>query len=61
MNLNFSRRQILGIAAATGIGACLAPLARTAETTTLRIGYQKSATLIILLKPWGTLEKRLSV
>ena len=60
MNLNFSRRQILGIAAATGIGACLAPLARAAETTTLRIGYQKSSTLITLLKTWGTLEKRLT-
>lgn len=60
MNLNFSRRQILGIAAATGIGACLAPLARAAETTTLRIGYQKSSTLITLLRTWGTLEKRLT-
>lgn len=60
MNLNFSRRQILGIAAATGIGACLVPLARAAETTTLRIGYQKSSTLITLLKTWGTLEKRLT-
>lgn len=60
MNLKFSRRQILGIAAATGIGACLAPLARAAETTTLRIGYQKSSTLVTLLKTWGTLEKRLT-
>lgn len=60
MNFNFSRRQILGIAAATGIGACLAPLAWAAETTTLRIGYQKSSTLITLLKAWGALEKRLT-
>ena len=54
------RRQILGIAAATGIGICLAPLARASEAKTLRIGYQKSSTLITLLKTWGTLEKRLT-
>lgn len=54
------RRQILGIVAATGISVCLAPLVRASETKTLRIGYQKSSTLITLLKTWGTLEKRLT-
>ncbi|HRE18798.1 MAG TPA: hypothetical protein PLW86_17295 [Rhodocyclaceae bacterium] len=44
------RRQILGIAAAAGIAACLAPLARASEAKTWRIGYQKSSTVITLLK-----------
>lgn len=60
MNPNLFRRQLLGLAAASCLGVVLGPLARAAETKTLRIGYQKSSTLITLLKTWGTLEKRLA-
>lgn len=51
------RELLLGAAAALplGLGA-----ARAAEPVKLRIGYQKSSTLMILLKSRGTLEKVLA-
>ena len=48
---------LLGAAAALGI--CL-PAAAQTRTETLRIGYQKSASLFVLQKAQGTLEKRLA-
>ncbi|SEL39436.1 sulfonate transport system substrate-binding protein [Roseateles sp. YR242] len=58
-----SRRQWLlqgaAIAALAG-GATGWGLAQAAETRTLRIGYQKSSTLTLLLKSRGVLEKALA-
>lgn len=56
---NFSRRQVLTatLAAASLVSA---PAALAQKTTTLRIGYQKAASLLVLLKAQGTLEKKLS-
>jgi len=51
----FNRRAILAAIAAVGGGAALAQSA-----TTVRIGYQKSSTLIVVLKTQGTLEKQLA-
>lgn len=50
------RRSLL--AASLALGLLLAPLADAAET--LRIGYQKSSTLISLLKTQGSLEQALA-
>ena len=52
------RRALLGIGLSLGLFAALATPAQ-AETA-LRIGYQKSSTLISLLKSQGTLEKALA-
>lgn len=52
-----SKRSTL-IAASLAIGLLVAPLTEAAEH--LRIGYQKSSTLISLLKSQGTLEKALA-
>ena len=52
----FSRRSLLGLGLSLGL---LAALPAQAETQ-LRIGYQKSSTLISLLKSQGTLEKALA-
>ncbi|TLX58277.1 ABC transporter substrate-binding protein [Stutzerimonas nosocomialis] len=46
------------IAAALALGLLVAPLSQAAEP--LRIGYQKSSTLISLLKSQGSLEKALA-
>lgn len=54
--LPFSRRSLLGLGLSLGL---LAALPAQAETQ-LRIGYQKSSTLISLLKSQGTLEKALA-
>lgn len=58
----FTRRRLL---AATGLAAASLPwgplgLARAASPQKLRLGYQKSSTLTILLKSRGTLEKALA-
>jgi sulfonate transport system substrate-binding protein len=53
-----SRRTLLGLGLSLGLFASL-PGAALAETA-LRIGYQKSSTLISLLKSQGTLEKALA-
>lgn len=51
-----SRRALLGFGLTLGLCAVLPALAETE----LRIGYQKSSTLIVLLKAQGTLEKALA-
>ena len=51
-----SRRTLLGLGLSLGLFAALPAHAETA----LRIGYQKSSTLISLLKSQGTLEKALA-
>ena len=52
----FTRRALLGLSLAAGLFAALPAQA----DTQLRIGYQKSSTLISLLKSQGTLEKALA-
>lgn len=52
----FSRRSLLGLGLSLGL---LAALPAQADTP-LRIGYQKSSTLISLLKSQGTLEQALA-
>lgn len=52
----FSRRSLLGLGLSLGL---LAAMPAQAETQ-LRIGYQKSSTLISLLKSQGTLEQALA-
>lgn len=59
MSINSQRRKLLALAAATGAASFLPGFTRAAEEVTVRIGYQKSSTLITLLKANGTLEKRL--
>ena len=59
MSIDNQRRKLLALAAATGAASLLPGFARAAEEVTVRIGYQKSSTLITLLKANGTLEKRL--
>lgn len=59
MSIDQRRRKLLALAAASGTATFLPGFARSAEETTVRIGYQKSSTLITLLKANGTLEKRL--
>src|SRR5690349_7633607 len=53
-----SRRTLLGLGLSLGLFASL-PSPALADTS-LRIGYQKSSTLISLLKSQGTLEKALA-
>lgn len=65
ISLRKSRRRRRGVLAtlfATGLSlAALAPAtAQTAKATALRIGFQKSASLLTLQKAQGTLEKRLA-
>lgn len=61
--MTFNRRSFLQLSAAAAAGAAssLLPL-RTfaADNKTVRIGYQKSSTLITLLKSEGALEKKLA-
>lgn len=57
MSLPRSHRSSL-VAATLALGLLVAPLADAAEK--LRIGYQKSSTLISLLKSQGSLEKALA-
>lgn len=59
MTIDLQRRKLLALAAASGAAACLPRLAGAADPLTVRIGYQKSSTLITVLKANGTLEKRL--
>ncbi|GAB3480730.1 aliphatic sulfonate ABC transporter substrate-binding protein [Azotobacter salinestris] len=54
--ISLSRRALLGLGLALGLCAALPVQAETE----LRIGYQKSSTLIALLKARGTLEKALA-
>ncbi|HZG22169.1 MAG TPA: aliphatic sulfonate ABC transporter substrate-binding protein [Herbaspirillum sp.] len=56
------RRHFLGMApAALGLGALLPASAGAQNASkTIRIGYQKSSTLLTILKANGTLEKRLA-
>lgn len=54
--ISLSRRALLGLGLALGLCAALSAQAETE----LRIGYQKSSTLIALLKARGTLEKALA-
>ena len=57
------RRRFLALAAAlsTGLGLALSAAAAPAEPAKeLRIGFQKSASLLVLQKAQGTLEKRLA-
>jgi sulfonate transport system substrate-binding protein len=54
-----SRRTIFGLAGAALVAATL-PVTARAEQTTLRIGYQRSSTLVALLKADGSLEKALA-
>ncbi|MBB2496988.1 aliphatic sulfonate ABC transporter substrate-binding protein [Aquipseudomonas ullengensis] len=56
MSLPFSRRALIGFGLALGLSIALPVQAQTQ----LRIGYQKSSTLISLLKTQGTLEKALA-
>ncbi|MEK1904625.1 MAG: aliphatic sulfonate ABC transporter substrate-binding protein [Pseudomonas sp.] len=56
MSLPFSRRALIGFGLALGLSIALPAQAQTE----LRIGYQKSSTLISLLKTQGTLEKALA-
>lgn len=56
MSLPAPRRALLGLTLAIGLISALSAHAQTE----LRIGYQKSSTLISLLKNQGTLEKTLA-
>lgn len=55
-DISFQRRTLLGAAAALAAGAAWAQPA----PATVRIGYQKSSTLTVVLKAQGTLERRLA-
>ena len=59
MTINVQRRRLLAYAAAGSATALLPGIVRAADDAVVRIGYQKSSTLITLLKASGTLEKRL--
>ena len=52
-----TRREALGMAAALATGAAWG---QGAAAQTVRIGYQKSASLFVLQKAQGTLEKQLA-
>ena len=53
--LSLTRRNALGTLAALGAASAFAQGA-----STVRIGYQKSSTLIVVLKTQGTLERQLA-
>lgn len=58
-----SRRHALALLSAVAAGAFAAGLPQLAQAQTgqvLRIGYQKAASTLVLLKAHGTLEKRLA-
>jgi sulfonate transport system substrate-binding protein len=56
-----TRRKALALMAAATVAFALAgPAAAQSSANTLRIGYQKSASLFVLQKTQGTLEKRLA-
>jgi sulfonate transport system substrate-binding protein len=55
----FTRRGALGALTALGLSASASSFAQ-ATPATVRIGYQKSSTLIVVLKTQGTLERRLA-
>lgn len=55
-----TRRALLAPLAALFTAALIAPMAQAQTTGELRIGYQKSASLFVLQKAQGTLEKRLA-
>lgn len=59
MTIHASRRKVLTGLLAAGTAALLPGFARAAANRTVRIGYQKSSTLITLLKAGSVLEKRL--
>jgi len=59
MTIDSSRRKLLALAASGSVVSLLPKFGLAAENQTVRIGYQKSSTLITLLKANGTLEKRL--
>jgi sulfonate transport system substrate-binding protein len=59
MSIDIRRRNWLGGIAAAGMTSLFPGLARGASDRQVRIGYQKSSTLITLLKGNGALEKRL--
>jgi sulfonate transport system substrate-binding protein len=54
------RRHWLAAGLAAGVPLAAPWLARAASPETVRIGFQKSSTLMILLKSQGTLEKALA-
>jgi len=56
--VTFQRRAVLAALAASAAGIAFGQSAPT--STIVRIGYQKSSTLIVLLKAQGTLEKQLA-
>lgn len=56
---NISRRAAIAALGAFGAGTVLAQGAAT-RPVTVRLGYQKSSTLIAVLKAQGTLEKQLA-
>ena len=58
MRLPFALRRSLSITALAGLALGMALNAQA--DTDLRIGYQKSSTLLALLKAQGTLEKQLA-
>src|SRR4051794_28982725 len=58
-SINWTRRQIVGAAAAILATASL-PAFADYNPKLLRIGYQKSAATLVLLKSSGALEKRLA-
>jgi sulfonate transport system substrate-binding protein len=56
---NAKRRSLALIAGLLATVAVTAPLIAQAQSKVLRIGYQKAANTLVLLKANGTLEKRL--
>lgn len=59
MSIDIQRRKILSLAAAGSVASLLPGIPFAADNLTVRIGYQKSSTLITVLKANGLLEKRL--
>src|SRR5579872_3557367 len=58
-----TRRQALAMLSAAAAGAftsCVPQFALAQDKQVLRIGYQKAASTLVLLKAHGTLEKRLA-
>jgi len=55
-----ARRRRLMVAALAAGAATVAPSVRAADADTVRIGFQKSSTLMIFLKSRGTLEQALA-
>src|SRR5438105_7978957 len=55
-----TRRQALAILAVATFAAAIPRFAQAQDKQVLRIGYQKAASTLVLLKAHGTLEKRLA-